>query len=113
MGAAKKITSTWGNRLLDGTQSLGNTGESILDKISDLLNDYCRTQKEVEEIAERAGLNPATIRRFMDKTPTELDNDYDPKGDSMSRILIVFGAVINWSTTTIKPQYMPQPKEKF
>ena len=109
--AVAQIKSSWANRLLDGTQTLGNTGESILDKVSDLLNDYCRTEKDVAEIADRAGLCALTIRRLMDKKPTEEGHDYNPFGDTMTRVLLVFGATITWGQVKIKPQYLPQPKD--
>jgi hypothetical protein len=110
MAAAKKHEG-WGNRLLSGTTSLGNSGETILDKCSDLLNDYCKTEAQVKEIADRSGLCPSTIKRLMDKIPTEEGHEYNPMGDTMSRVLLVFGAQITWSQVTVKAQYLPKPKE--
>lgn len=109
--AAQQLQSKWANRLLDGTKSLGNTGESILDKVSDLLTDYCKKEKDYQDIADRAGLSVATVKRLKDKLPTEEGYDYMPFGDTLSRVLLVFGASITWSQERIKTQYLPQPKE--
>lgn len=110
MGIAKQ-SNDWSNRLLAGTQSLGNTGESILDKVSDLLADYCRSEKDFKEIAERSGLAVQTIKRLKEKLPTEEGHEYMPFGDTLSRVLLVFGATITWGQTKVKPQFMPKPKD--
>ena len=112
MSKVTKINSQWANRLLDGTQSLGNTGESILDKVSALLSDYCKKETDIAEIADRAGLHPQTIKRLIDKLPTEEGHEYNPFGDTMTRVLLVFGATITWGQTKIKSEYLPAPKHK-
>lgn len=111
MSATMKANSEWTNRLLAGTQSLGNTGESILDKVSDLISDYCKTSKDYQEIADRSGLTVSTIKRLKEKLPTEEGHEYMPFGDTLSRVLLVFGATITWGQTKIKPQFMPKEKE--
>lgn len=108
--ATAASNNSWTNRLLNNTRSLGNTGQSILHKVSELLNDYCKTDKEIDDIAERAGLCPSTIKRLMELKPTEEGNEYNPFGDTMSRVLLVFGAAITWSQVRVEPQYMPQKK---
>ena len=110
MSAVRKIG--WRNKLLEGTESLGNTGQSLLEKASELLNDYCKTDDLIADVAERAGLCPSTIKKIMSLEPTELGNDRDSKGDTLTRIFLTFGAGCKWSFQTIKPQYLPKPKEK-
>jgi hypothetical protein len=112
MRAVKKSEQRWANRLLNNTQSLGNTGESILDKCSDLLNDYCKTEGLINDVAERAGLSPNTIRRIMERKPTEEGREPDAFGDTQSRILLTFGATITWGQTSIRAKFLPQPKVK-
>lgn len=111
MSAVHKIS--WKNKLLEGTKSLGNTGQSLLEKASELLNDYCKNEKMITEVAERAGLCPSTIKRIMALEPTELGNDPDSKGDTLTRIFLTFGAGCTWHFESIKPQYLPKPKEKI
>jgi len=108
MSAVAKIN--WVNKLLDCTESLGNTGESILDKVSDLLNDYCTTPESVDEVAEYTYLSSSTIRRMMDRTPTENDDDYGPYADTLSRVLLFFGATITWGQVKVKTRFAPGEK---
>ena len=88
-----------------------NIGQSILDKVSELLNDYCTSMKEIEEVAEFAMLSPSTIQRLIELKPTEEGHDYNPYGDTLSRVLLFFGASITWGQEKkIKKQFWPTHK---
>ena len=85
----------------------GNTERELKHLVQDVLNAG-GGDKYYELIADRAYLGVSTVRRVanMDKN----GEIYNPRADTLERILKAAGCRLTAEYISIKGQYMPKPK---
>lgn len=98
------------NRLLSGTKILGNTGRGLKELCSDLLNDYIKGPRAMQEVIDGTFLSRSTIERMMKLTESETGAPYRPAEDTCSRIMIFFGASITLDQVVISPKFLNREK---
>lgn len=86
------------------TRTLGNSHRGLKELASDLIAEY--GVNTTKTIAESAHLSKATVDRVL-----ECEEAYQPRLDTVERILRVMGCRLNADYISIKGTYMPQPKE--
>lgn len=106
--AARKLDIK--NHLLLKTTCLGNSDRVLMDVCSELLTQYCRTEKDIAEFAQRASLRPQTIERMRDLSESETGRRYRPAADTCERILREFGAEMYFNQVAISKRHANKPK---
>jgi len=86
------------------TRTLGNSKRGLKELASDLIAEY--GVNATKNIAENAYLSKVTVDRVL-----ECEEHYQPRLDTVERILRVMGCRLNADYISIKGAFMPQPKE--
>ncbi len=88
-------------------QVLGNSDRSLKHLASDLLN---QTNND-KWVAENAYLNIETVKRLRDLKEAKSGADYQPKLDTVERVLRALGCRLTGEHVSIRGAYAPKPKE--
>lgn len=87
--------------------ALGNSDRGLKHLASDLLNEYGKSDKAIEELSEATYLCKHTIRRIQ-----ECSELYSPRLDTIERCLKAMNCEITAHEVEIEKQYQNRPKTK-
>jgi hypothetical protein len=97
----KKTKLTVFENALKPKKILGNTGISILDFLSERINDDLNGGTDIEILAGDIGVCSGTIKRLRDNIPNENGNDYNPFNGTIDRVLLHYNYELSLSEVEV------------